>query len=145
MLSVIYNLRQPGEPTDGRWFMDEAWSECSELQTTSLQDFRRRAHDSVCSLERLEVVAFVGGRAAGIAVLAVDDDLHVGECLSVQWQYVLPEFRNLGVSPAFLRVAKNLARQLNLPVIAFTHRLGPGVYKTSYRRVYGQKGQEGGA
>lgn len=144
MLSVIYNLRQPGEPTDGRWFMDEAWSECSELQTTSLQDFRRRAHDSVCSLERLEVVAFVGSRAAGIAVLAVDDDLHVGECLSVQWQYVLPEFRNLGVSPAFLRVAKNLARQLNLPVIAFTHRLGPGVYKTSYRRVYGQKGQEGG-
>jgi len=144
VLSVIYNLRQPGEPTDGRWFMDEAWSECSELQTTSLQDFRRRAHDSVCSLERLEVVAFVGSRAAGIAVLAVDDDLHVGECLSVQWQYVLPEFRNLGVSPAFLRVAKNLARQLNLPVIAFTHRLGPGVYKTSYRRVYGQKGQEGG-
>ncbi len=143
MPSVIYNLRQPGEPTDGRWFMDEAWNECSELQFTSLQDFKRRAHESICSIERLEVLATVSGRAAGIAVLAVDDDLHVGECLAVQWQYVLPEFRNAGVSPAFLRVAKNLARQLNLPTIAFTHRLGPGVYKTSYRRVYGQKDQKG--
>ncbi len=143
MLSVISNLRQPGEPTDGRWFLDDGWAEFSELQFTSLQEFKRRVHDSICSIERLEVLATVGGRPAGIAVLAVDEDLHVGLCLSVQWQYVLPEFRNAGVSPAFLRVARDVARKANLPTLAFTHRLGPGVYKTSYRRLYGKENQEG--
>lgn len=140
MPSVICNYREPGEPTDGRWFMDDAWAECSELQFTSLQEFKRRANASVCPLHRLELVATVNRRAAGLMILVVDEeDLHVGRCLTVQWQYVLPEFRNVGIASTFMREVRRVARELHLPTIAFTHRLGPGVYKTSYRRVYGKE------
>lgn len=139
MLSVICNLRQPGEPTDGRWFIEDGWLEFSELRFSSLEEFTRRTHDGLCSIERLEMVALWDGRPAGFMALALDDDMHVGPCLAVQWQFVLPPYRNLGVAPRFMREAKTVARKLRVPTIAFTHRLGPGTYKTSYRRLHGKE------
>ena len=96
--------------------------------------------ESIRSVDRLEIVASTAsGYQVGIMVLAEDEDMHVGRCLSVQWQYVLPEYRNAGIAHRFMRTAIQLARQEGYPVLAYSHRVGPGEYSIKYRRINGQK------
>lgn len=96
--------------------------------------------ESIRSVDRLELVASTdSGYQVGIMVLAEDEDMHVGRCLSVQWQYVLPEYRNAGIAHRFMRTAIQLARQEGYPVLAYSHRVGPGEYSIKYRRINGQE------
>lgn len=142
MLSVTCSYHEEGEPFDAPLLLRQAWAEFPELRYTSEQEFRHRVRASIRELDRWELLVLAEGVPVAIAVLALDDDLHVGPCVTVQWQYILPDYRGLGITKTFMRVARNVTRQLGLTVLAFSHRLGDGQYKISYRRVYVQKGQE---
>lgn len=87
------------------------------------------------SYDRYELGLLVADKVVGGVTLVEDDDVHVGRCLTVASQYVLPEYRNTGCSMLFMREAVRLARNLSMPVLAYTHRLGDWTYKTTYRRI----------
>jgi GNAT superfamily N-acetyltransferase len=77
-----------------------------------------------------------GGTVIGAALVAHDPwDAHVGPCVSVFTQYVLPEHRNSGVSQALMRECLRIARAAGAGVLAFTHRKAPWRYETRYRRI----------
>jgi GNAT superfamily N-acetyltransferase len=77
-----------------------------------------------------------GEKVVGGLCLAPDPwDVHVGPCLSVFAQYVLPEFRLQGVSARLMREALRIAKKSGVPALAFTHRKGPWRYETIYRKV----------
>lgn len=100
----------------------------------------RRVLEATEAVERYEVVAYHDQLVVGCMILVADDDAHVGPCLSVMWNFVLPEFRGVGAS--FLRKAFSLAKENDLPVVAFAQRTGLGEYTVKYRRVPdGQKDQ----
>lgn len=115
-----------------------AWAECEESHIMDRPNFVKRGQDSVSSIARYELVALVGDRVVGAMVVAEEgDDPHVGDCLSVVYNYVLPEYRSIGIGRHFFRAAIRLAESLGHHTLAYTHRVGAGKYLTTYRKVHG--------
>lgn len=101
-----------------------------------------RAVRSVRDVARFELLAYMDGRVVGAMVCAVEGaDPHVGHCLTVMYNYVLPEYRNLGIAKHFLRAAMSIASSVGAPMLAYTHRVGVGRYMTTYRKVNGKSNQ----
>lgn len=118
-------------------FPEFQWQRTAPEQANSI-------HQSIAANWRVERIAYTDwGLPVGILILTEDDDMHVGRCLSVQWQYVLPEYRNAGIAHQFMRTAIQLARQEGYPVLAYSHRVGPGEYSIKYRRINGKENQKG--
>ena len=135
-LSVLVKSRHPGEPVLNLDLFTRAWDECTELQVTPKQEWIGRALLSLQGLYRFEIGVHNGEKVVGGICLAHDPwDAHVGPCVSVFAQYVLPEFRLQGVSARLMRAAVRIAKESGAPVLAFTHRKGPWRYETIYRKV----------
>lgn len=114
-----------------------AWDECIELQCTPKEDWIANAFLNIQEEPRTDVVVFndVGEVVGGLLVREEHFDPHVTSCLSVIWQYVLPEYRNKKVSTTLMRYVKDLAKQKGFRVISFTHRKGDWCYETIYKRL----------
>ncbi|QJD54803.1 GNAT family N-acethyltransferase [Pseudomonas phage MR6] len=104
----------------------------------SEEEVRLRVCEQTEQIDRYEFVAIETGRVVGCAVLAPDEDIHVGPCLTIMWNYIIPEYRG-ALGMRFHRLAIRLAKHLGLPVLAYTHRKGVGQYSITYRRLHGQK------
>lgn len=127
--------RLAGEPTLGYGLFCTAWEECVELQVQSQEYW---VGSTLCMLtqhDRYEIGMFVDGVAVGGVVLMQDVDVHVGPCLSVVAQYVLPEYRNKSISLRCMAECMRIAKDSGAAVLAFTHRKGPWKYSTIYRRI----------
>lgn len=135
--SVLTISRLPDEPVQNFEMFTRAWDECEELQSQTKDEWIGRSLLSLQGLVRYEIgVLDNSGRVLGGIVLAQDPwDAHVGPCMSVFAQYVLPEFRNRGISPRLMREAIRVARKDGAQTLAFTHRKGPWRYETLYRRI----------
>ena len=79
-------------------------------------------------------LAVVGGQLVGFACVVEDDDMHVGRCLALQWQYVAPEHRGR-IGGEFLRWIARFARAHGYQFIAYSHRVSSRHYAIKYRRV----------
>jgi len=112
-----------------------AWDEFIELQCTPKSIWVGSAVATAQAYDRTAVVVFQDGVLAGGVILVPDNDTHVGKCLSVHFQYVLPEYRNLGISYKLMRQAMRIAKREEYPVLAYSHRIRDWEYKTIYRRV----------
>ena len=135
--SLFEKFRLHGEPVQNFEFFSRAWDECAELQCTPKQDWIGRNLLSLQALDRYEIAIVRQGEFIGGLILAEDFwDVHVGPCMSVFAQYVLPEYRNTGVSAACMRAALRIARKAGAPTLAFTHRKGPWRYETVYRSLH---------
>jgi hypothetical protein len=100
----------------------------------TLAEARCAIEDSIEEHPRYEIVVSKDGAPVGCAVAVVDhDDLHVGTCLAVQWRFMLPGNERLGVALHYKLI--QLARALQLNVLAYTHREGLGKYSLRYIRV----------
>lgn len=130
-----------GEAVQGTELFVRAWNECVELQCTPELQWCSTVLAELSELDRYEVCIFVGDAPVGGIILVHDEDWHVGTCLTVAFQYVLPEFRNTGVSIACMRFAKRLARELGYKALAYSHRKGPWRYEIIYRRINEQTTQ----
>lgn len=130
----------PGEPTRVGDLLLGAWADTPELGwNRSYAEQLAVMQASAMEHERVELHATDGcGQLVGCCVLVLDDDLHVGLCLSIMWNFIVPEHRGT-LGRRFLRAAYCLARALGVATLAYTHRRGVGRYETTYRRVYGQK------
>lgn len=74
------------------------------------------------------------GFLVGVIVAVLEDDQHVGPCLSAMWNYVLKEHRG-PIGSLMFREFVQLARTLCVPTIAYSHRISEGVYQIKYRRI----------
>ena len=128
--------RLPDEPVQNVELFECAWDECVELQVQDKSMWLGKALVAMHSIERYEIAVVHGTRVVGAVVLAADPwDAHVGPCMSVFAQYVLPQYRNTGVSNALMREAFLIARESGAGVLAYTHRKAPWRYETIYRRI----------
>lgn len=135
-IRVVVSPRRKGEAVQSLELFTRAWDECAELQQSSKDEWVGRALLSLQGLDRTELAAFYGTEFAGGLTLAPDPwDVHVGPCLSVFAQYILPEYRLKGISPRLMREAMRIAKQSGASTLAFTHRQGPWRYETLYRRI----------
>lgn len=131
---MIIRLREEGDPSFGAWFIERAYNEFEEFRwTSSLAEATQRILESLVANQRYELLALAGDVPAGFAAFVLDDDMHVGQCLSIQWHYVLPEYRALGIGTQIMRAALRTARQHKV-TLAYSHRIGVGDYAIKYRR-----------
>lgn len=131
--------RSKGEAVQNFELFSRAWDECVELQQQSKSEWLGRSILSLQELDRHELFAYADGRVVGGIVLANDPwDSHVGPCVSVFAQYVLPEYRLQNISPTLMRMATRLAKESGASTLAHTHRIGAWRYSTFYRRLRSQ-------
>ena len=127
--------RLKGEPVQNVELFRMAWHEFPELKVQDEHVWLSNSLYTMSELDRFEIAITAGDRTIGAAIVADDPwDPHVGPCMSVFAQYVMPEYRNRGVSRLIMREALTLAREYNAGVLAYTHRLGPWKYATIYKR-----------
>lgn len=136
LIRVLASTRRKGEPVQNLEFFTQAYEECVELQQQSKSEWVGRSILSLQEMDRVELAAFADESFAGGLVLAHDPwDVHVGPCMSVFAQYVLPEHRLKGISPRLMRTAFRIAKDSGMSTLAYTHRLGPWRYETTYRSI----------
>lgn len=117
------------------------------------KDYRDDVHRVVSSLsefDRTEILCIDGTTVVGGAVIVLDDDQHVGACLTLQWQYVLPAYRSKTLGAKFIRELKRQAQWAGIRNICYTHRTGIGRYTVVYRETdrsstYGTRNAHKGA
>lgn len=112
-----------------------AWDECIESQGMDKEAWVARTLRLITSVPRYEMGFYDGDTPVGGISLTIDYDPHVGECLCVMSQYVLPEYRNKGISLRCMRECVRLAKRLEHTMLAFTHRQRDWVYTTTYKRI----------
>jgi len=124
----------PCVPIEG--LLDSAYSECLESGVMDRRKWIELNLDILSSEDRIEIGAFEDGYLVGGMTLAEEMDAHVGACVSVRYNYVLPEYRTLKLGTIMMRHAIQLAKTLGPQYIAFTHRKGVGLYTIRYRRLH---------
>lgn len=133
---LILDYRVKGQPVQNYEMFARAWDECIELQQSPKDEWVGRSILTMQELYRYELGAIVDGQTVGGMVLALDPwDPHVGDCMSIFTQYVLPEFRNKRISAKFMRKAIEIAKTDGMHTLAYTHRKGPWRYETIYKRI----------
>lgn len=135
MLRFIKTFRDAGDDIQNLELFATAWDECIELQVRDKDEWLDKTLRTLSRLDRFEIGLFDGARCVGGVVLAQDNDIHIGECLSVYAQYVLPEYRNKGVSSRCMRECIRIAKELSWTHLAYTHRLGDWRYETVYKAI----------
>lgn len=141
-MRVLHLIGAAGERAHTASLALPAVLEFPELRQS--KDYREDVHRVVSSLsefDRSEVVIIDDGKVVGGAVIVHDDDQHVGPCLTLQWQYVLPEYRKRNVGRLFVRELLRQAGWAGIRNVCYTHRIGVGRYTVTYREV--KNGQEG--
>lgn len=134
---ILVTSRHRGEPVQNLDMFTRAWDECDELRCQPKDVWVSRSLLILQEMDRYELGVLDGsGNTLGGILLAHDPwDVHVGPCMSVFSQYVLPEHRNAGISPMLMRAAIKIAKKELVTTLAFTHRKGPWRYETIYRRL----------
>lgn len=135
MITFDRTERKVGEACDGFTIYDAAWCECKELQLSDRYGWVAHTMRCISQADRVEVGARLDGVLVGGVILYKDYDPHVGDCMYVVFQYVMPEYRNRGIALKLFKMALEETRRQGLPVLAYTHRLRDWEYKTTYRKL----------
>jgi hypothetical protein len=132
---ITSSWRREGDPCQGAPMIDHVYAELPEFRAGgNLEDVRARMLGATEQLDRCELTAVVGGVLVGFACIVEDEDMHVGSCLSLQWQYVVPEHRGK-IGAAFLRELVKLGRILGFRFVAYSHRVNDRHYAIKYRSI----------
>lgn len=134
-LKIIHTQRRQAEAVQAPELFRAAWDECIELQVMDKQTWLQHTLGTLASLDRFELGMHNGDVTVGGVILARDNDIHIGDCLAVVAQYVMPEYRNRGISLWCMRECIRLAKELGHTHLAFTHRKGDWRYETIYKEL----------
>lgn len=116
-------------------FYGNAWEEFVELQSQPKEVYVANVIEYLQSLNRIEIYSYMHGSPIGAAVLTTEIDYHVGKCVSVVTQYVLPRYRGSGFSFEIMRRARKECKAQGIGMLAWSHRVKDFEYKTVYRSV----------
>jgi GNAT superfamily N-acetyltransferase len=140
---VETTLREAGEQSPLLLYTDTIRAHQIELQQTSAKQYQDRLAEQVFGVDRWEMIAWLDDEIVGCAIIMLEEDIHVGPCVSVVHQFVSPCARNRGFARLVIKTAKRIAQAYRIGTIAYAHRLGPWRYVTTYRNVpYVQDCQE---
>lgn len=131
----------PGDLCLGAEIIPAVYADLPEFREGgTLEQVSKRMLAATEDLYRYELLAVEDGQLIGFGCVVEDDDMHVGRCLTLQWQYALPEHRGR-IGGEFLRWLARAARKLGFECIAYSHRVNHRHYAIKYRRF--SHGQEG--
>ena len=136
-MSVVHFISHEvpvGTPVPAPHLFESAWDEFIELGVVDKIAWVGNALAMHMTVPRYDIGVFVQDKVVGGLCLAADDDPHVGTCLTVISNYVLPEYRGL-VGARCFRECLRVAKRSGYPVLAYTHRLKDWEYKTIYRKL----------
>jgi GNAT superfamily N-acetyltransferase len=126
---------EPGDLSMCAGIIPTVYDELQEFRDGgTLEQVTARIIGTIEPLARTELLAVVDGQLVGFACVVEDDDIHVGRCLALQWQYVAPEHRGR-IGGEFLRWLARFARVQGFQFIAYSHRVSSRHYAIKYRRV----------
>lgn len=134
-MEFVVRALKAGTPCTAPELFSRAWDECIESHIMDKETWIAHALRIVQAVPRYEIGFIHNGVPVGGVTLTVDFDPHVGECLCVMSQYVLPEYRNNAMSLRCMRECLKLTKQLGHNVLAYTHRQKDYVYTTTYKVV----------
>lgn len=138
-VSTVQLLLQDN-PDSTRWAVsaaEAAWDDLDELKLRSKREFVAAALDTLPD-ERLDIVLEPKdqpGKAVAYASIALDDDMHVGVCATVQWNYCHPDYRGNHWAGIVMRELKRFAKAHGVQTVCYSHRTGEGTYEIKYRRL----------
>ena len=118
-----------------RPLFEAAWDEFIELKCMPKREWIAAQLALLEESSRIEIQVWDGASIAGVCIVSDDWDVHVGPCMSVLVNYVLPEYRQYRPGTALFRGALRIAREMRFPAFAWTHRVGDWHYSTRYRRL----------
>lgn len=145
---IAANVIPEGQPACFREVLADILEELTEL---TWGGSRVECYERICRSteeldERIEITVRDKGVLVGFAVLANDEDDHVGECLGTQWHWVHPDHRG-PVGRMILRAIIRIASHAGYKTVAYTKRLGVGRYEINYKQLkenlHGQESKEG--
>lgn len=116
-------------------FFDRAWDEFIELQVMDKEAWVRMSIESITERPRYELLMVHGDTQTGGCIITWDTDGHVGDCMAVMFNYVLPEYRRGRIGYELYRAAVALTRSNHIGILAYTHRVRDWEYVTKYRKV----------
>lgn len=126
---------EPGDLCLGARIIPTVYAELQEIRESgTLEQASARILATIETMSRTELLAVVDGQLVGFACVVEDDDMHVGRCLTLQWQYVAPEHRGT-IGAEFLRWLVRFARCQGFQFVAYSHRVNARHYAIKYRRV----------
>ena len=134
---IVERAREAGDATMAEWVIEDVLDTTPEMIWGGRAEAVKRCLEVTVASNRYEMTAFAGKRPVGFCVLVGEEDANVGPCLGIMWNWVHPDYRGV-VGSRFLRRAIALAKENQLPVLAYTQRVGLGEYRVRYRRVHGQ-------
>lgn len=124
--------KDSGEETHLSLVIPHAYRNIKELQVRSYSETSKSILEGVVENDRVEVVARKDNVTTAVAVIVIDsDDIHVGECVIVQWNYSI--HTDIGFALRVMRVVKALSEHHDIPY-AYTKRTGEGQYSLKYKR-----------
>jgi hypothetical protein len=125
----------PGDLCLGADVIPAVYAELPEFREGgSLEQVTERMLAATEDAYRYELLVVDNGRLIGFACVLVDDDMHVGRCLTLQWQYVVQEHRGK-IGGEFLRWLVKTGRKLGFQFVAYSHRVNHRHYAIKYRRL----------
>ena len=132
-MSLVYQWRESPSrtPTWAGALIEPAYYACEELQTHSLGVVYARIVESVECNFRHEFRCIDGIHVVGAGFIVKGMDMHVGQCWSIQWAYVLPEYRARGAATPLYRKLLELAKRDGIPY-SYTRRTDTGQYTMKY-------------
>jgi GNAT superfamily N-acetyltransferase len=133
----------PGDYCLGASIIPAVYYDLPEIRESgALEDVARRILEATEGNSRCELLAVLDGQLIGFACVVEEEDMHVGRCLTLQWQYVVPEHRGK-IGGEFLRWLVKTGRKLGFAFVAYSHRVNNRHYAIKYRRVnHGQEVKE---
>ena len=124
--------KSEGESTWLDLMIPHAYVTCKELQATNYSTTYDRISNSVIENDRLELVWFQDGIPMAVAIVVLDADDHVGNCIGVQWNYSRDLTANVGFTLRLFRKLKELSQEMQIPY-AYTKRIGEGKYQLTFK------------
>ena len=109
-------------------------AESQDFNSQPISEFIPRVHQHLTRYDSLNLEARVGSELVGVCSVLVEDDVHVGECLSVQWQYILPQYRGV-VGIHMMRWVFSVANRLRVQFVAYTQRKSDFEHVVKYKRM----------
>lgn len=134
-MRFIHTTRKAGEAVQAPELFRTAWDEFIELQVMDKQTWLQHTLGTLACLDRYELGLHNGDHTVGGVILARDNDIHIGDCLAVVAQYVMPDYRNTGVSMRCMRECCRIAKALGHTHLAYTHRIKDWQYATIYKEL----------
>ena len=129
-----WTYREEGEPTEITGVIARAYESFKELRVRPFEETFESIRESTEENPREELVCYLDGKAVAFACLVLDEDLHVGRSISVQWNVNVSGETLLWFTRKLFKRVKELSKIHGIPY-SYTKRIGDGKYQLTYKGI----------